>query len=83
MFPVRRSSRTLTTPVPARERARRTGHLRYCASQAASRSADGESEPPVTVADSTGSKGGWSSAAASRPRQSVMRVHARSVSPSA
>ncbi len=55
MFPLRRSSRTLTMPLPALERVLATGQRSAHASHAASRSAEGESLPPVTVADSTGS----------------------------
>ena len=81
MAPLLRSSRTLTMPVPVRDLARRTGQRRVRASQPASRSVDGESDAPVTVASVTASNGGWSRAAASRPRHSVTRVQARSVSP--
>ena len=57
------------------------GNFSAWVSHPANRSAEGESLAPVTAAAMTGSYGGWSSAAASRPRHSVMRVHARSVSP--
>ena len=55
MGPLRRSSRTLTMPRPARVRARVTGQRRVWASHAASRSVEGESEAPTTVAEVTAS----------------------------
>ena len=81
MGPEARSRRTLMIPVPARERMSETGQRsRYC-SQPARRSAEGESAPPTTVASVTDSKGARSSVVATSPRQSVTRLHARSVSP--
>ena len=58
-----------------------TGHFSATASQAASRSADGESAAPATDAEVTLSCGGWSIVAASSPRQRVILVQDRSVSP--
>ena len=81
MLPLRRSIRTLDIPVPAVVRVRRTGQRSDSASQPASRSVLGLSEAPLTVTWSTFSYGAWSSVAASRPRQMVNRVHARSESP--
>ena len=46
---------TLTVPVPVLVRARVTLQRKASASQAARRSVEGESEPPVTVASVTGS----------------------------
>src|SRR5690606_2760150 len=77
-----RSSTADTMPGPRGWSTRRTGTSRYTASQAASRSVDGESASPVTVALVTGSYGGRSSAEASTARHEVSRVQARSVSPS-
>ena len=81
--PPRRCSRTLVRPVPAVVWARITGAFSASASQAASRSVLGLSDAPLTVTASTPKNGGWSSAAARSPRQKVVRVHARSVSPAA
>ncbi len=80
--PASRSRRTCVMAGAPATRSTSTGQRSASASQAAIRSTEGCVLSPTTTARLTCSKGGWSSVAAMSPRHRVVRVQARSESPS-